>query len=129
MAINCSGTLQYNSGYGSAATAYGVRAWINFNGHASSIGSGRGSGNVSSVSDLGTAQYQINWSTAMPDANYCVIAGNSIQADSSTMTLYANRWSGSGPSPLTTSYVRCQAYESTLNQQKDIDYGYLIALR
>ena len=129
MAINCSGTLQYNSNYGSAATAYGVRAWINFDGASGSIGAGRGSGNVSSVGDLGTAQYQINWSTAMPDTNYCVVCGNSIQADSSFMSLYANRWNGPGPSNLTTGYVQCQAAESTVNQQKDMNYGYLIVLR
>jgi hypothetical protein len=26
------GTFQFNSGYGSVATAYGCRAWVNFNG-------------------------------------------------------------------------------------------------
>ena len=64
-----SGNLQFNSGYGSVATAYGCRAWVNFNG----IGTVaiRGSGNVSSVTDAGTGSYIVNLTTAMPDVNYC----------------------------------------------------------
>ena len=63
------GNLQFNSGYGSVATAYGCRAWVNFNG----IGTVaiRGSGNVSSVTDAGTGSYIVNLTTAMPDVNYC----------------------------------------------------------
>jgi hypothetical protein len=30
--IDTSGNLKFDSGYGSAATAYGCRAWVNFNG-------------------------------------------------------------------------------------------------
>ena len=32
MTLDSSGNLQFNSGYGSVATAYGCRAWVNFNG-------------------------------------------------------------------------------------------------
>jgi hypothetical protein len=32
MRIDSSGNLLFNSGYGSVATAYGCRAWVNFNG-------------------------------------------------------------------------------------------------
>ena len=64
--------FQFNSGYGSVATAYGCRAWVNFNG-TTSPGTIRGSGNVSSVSRTGTGQYTVNFSNAMPDANYSII--------------------------------------------------------
>ena len=67
------GLFQFNSGYGSVATAYGCRAWINFDGTSGSIGTGRGSGNVSSVTDNGTGDYTINFTTSMPDANYAVV--------------------------------------------------------
>jgi len=30
--VTAEGLLQYNSGYGSVATAYGCRAWVKFNG-------------------------------------------------------------------------------------------------
>jgi hypothetical protein len=132
----------FNSGYGSAAIAYGCRAWVNFQGNANTSLSGtysqsgttvtvtatahglsqgnavyadittgtgvdgvytvatvtdantftytagtslttsgnitltrntiRASGNVSSIADIATGEYIINFTTAMPDANYSV---------------------------------------------------------
>jgi hypothetical protein len=70
MRLDTSGNLQFNSGYGSVATAYGCRAWVNFNGTGTIAI--RGSGNVSSITDGGTGQYTVNFTTAMPDANYAV---------------------------------------------------------
>jgi hypothetical protein len=64
-----------NSGYGSAAIAYGCRAWVNFNGEGTP--SIRASGNVSSITDDGTGQFRINFSTALPDLNYVVCVGAS----------------------------------------------------
>lgn len=74
-----SGNLSFNSGYGSAAVAYGCRAWVSFNGITISI---YGSGNVSSITDNGVGDYTVNFTTAMPDANYCV---NGIGADNPTI--------------------------------------------
>lgn len=74
MRITASGNLQFNSGYGSVATAYGCRAWVNFNGQANPITIG-GSGNVSSITDIGAGQYTVNFSTALTDANYAVTYG------------------------------------------------------
>ncbi len=61
-------TLTVNAGYGSNATAYGVRAWVNFNG--TGTVAIRDSENVSSITDNGTGDYTVNFSTAMPDINY-----------------------------------------------------------
>jgi len=72
MQLDTSGNLQFNSGYGSVATAYGCRVWVSFNGTNNTI---RGSGNVSSISDPGIGQavsYDINFVTAMPDSNFAV---------------------------------------------------------
>ena len=143
--FDASGNFLMNSGYGSAAVAYGCRAWVTFDGSAaanltgtytrtspsttvtvtatahglnagSSVyldftsGTGvdgtytvvtaadantftvttvastttsgnvtlvrnaiRASGNVSSISDNGIGDYTINFTTAMPDANYAVV--------------------------------------------------------
>lgn len=68
------GTLQFNSGYGSAATAYGCRAWVNFNGTTASPSTIRGSGNVSSVTKSGTGVYTVNYTTALPDQSGAPIA-------------------------------------------------------
>lgn len=68
LGVDASGNFQFNSGYGSVATAYGCRAWVNFNGTgAVAI---RASGNVSSITDNGTGQYTVNFTAAMPDSNY-----------------------------------------------------------
>jgi hypothetical protein len=62
------GTVQYNNGFGSVATVYGTRAWVNFNG--TGVVAIRGSGNVSTITDLGVGSYSVNFTTSMPDVNY-----------------------------------------------------------
>lgn len=70
-AVTSAGDLQMNSGYGSVATAYGCRAWVNFNGTGTpAIGA---SGNVSSITDLGPGTYRVTFINAMPDVNYAFI--------------------------------------------------------
>ena len=49
---------------------YGCRAWVNFNG--TGTVAIRASGNVSSITDNGTGDYTVNFTTAMPDANYAI---------------------------------------------------------
>jgi hypothetical protein len=71
--VTNTGHLQFNSGYGSAATAYGCRAWVNFNG--TGTVAIKASGNVSSITDLGVGRYRVNLTTAMPDANYAQVIG------------------------------------------------------
>jgi hypothetical protein len=77
MAVDTSGNLQFNSGYGSVATGYGCRAWVNFNG--TGTVAIRGSGNVSSITDNGTGDYTVNFTTAMTDASYSI--SNAAQRD------------------------------------------------
>ena len=66
--FDSTGNFAFNSGYGSVATAFGCRAWVNFNG----VGTVaiRSSGNVSSVTDNGVGDYTVNFTNAMPDVNY-----------------------------------------------------------
>ena len=68
--IDASDNFQINSGYGSASTAYGCRAWVNFDGNGPTI---RGSGNISSISRPATGKYIVNFSTGLPDTNYAVV--------------------------------------------------------
>ena len=49
---------------------YTAKAWVNFNG--SGTVAIIASGNVTSVTDNGTGDYTINFTTAMADANYAV---------------------------------------------------------
>ena len=54
------------------APLYMCRAWVNFNG--TGTVAIRGSGNVSSITDNGTGDYTVNFTTAMVDANYAINA-------------------------------------------------------
>jgi len=80
MRIDTSGNLLFNSGYGSVATAYGCRAWVNFNG--TGTVAIRANGNVSSITDNGTGDYTVNFTTAMPDGNYAGIGNTGLVSDS-----------------------------------------------
>jgi len=81
--FDSSGNLLFNSGYGSVATAYGCRAWVNFNG--TGTVAIKASGNVSSITDLNTGYYAVNFSTALVDTNYSV-AGFSVCYSSANLT-------------------------------------------
>ena len=74
--IDTAGNLKFDSGYGSVATAYGCRAWVNLDG--TGTVAIRDSGNVSSITDNGTGDYTINFAIAMPDANYTINANTSF---------------------------------------------------
>lgn len=54
-----------------SAPIYACRAWVNFNG--TGTVAIRASGNVSSITDNGTGDYTVNFTTAMPDANYATV--------------------------------------------------------
>lgn len=96
-----SGNMSFNSGYGSAAVAYGCRAWVNFNGTGTIAI--RSSGNVTSITDGGVGVYTVNFTTAMPDANYATNA--LVSSDATALTIiYLNGTS----SVATTSSVAFQ---------------------
>lgn len=61
------GTASFPEPSGSAPI-YVCRAWVNFNG--TGTVAIRASGNVSSITDNGTGDYTVNFTTAMPDVNY-----------------------------------------------------------
>jgi hypothetical protein len=174
MRITSAGLLKFNSGYGSVATAYGCRAWVNFDGNTNNDISGtytqtgttvtvtitahgyttgqvayldftsgtavdgsytvtvtdanvftvtqasrttignvtskrktiRASGNVSSVADNATGDYTINFTTAMPDANYSVNATLDNGSTGAGAVINIDRDASS--TPLTTQTVRFQ---------------------
>ena len=65
-----------------SAPIYACRAWVNFNG--TGTVAIRASGNVSSITDNGTGDYTVNFTTAMSDANYCFQLSQSDAANGST---------------------------------------------
>jgi hypothetical protein len=105
--IDTSGNFKFNSGYGSAATAYGCRAWVNFNG--TGTVAIRASGNVSSITDNGTGDYTVNFTTAMVDANYSAIFASNLSVTAADA--YPGNISSAGAGQLAAS-VRFLHYES-----------------
>jgi len=97
MRLDSSANLQFNSGYGSVATAYGCRAWVNFNG--TGTVAIRASGNVSSITDNGTGDYTVNFTTAMSDANYSV--GSCVAIDFSNTGSRVVNLAGAAPTTTT----------------------------
>jgi hypothetical protein len=77
--ITSAGVLQFNSGFGSAANAYGCRAWCVFNGTTTGTNAPISGGNVSTVTRNSTGNYTINFTNAMPDAN-CAVTATSLAA-------------------------------------------------
>jgi hypothetical protein len=88
-----------------------ARAWVNFNG--TGTVAIRASYNVSSITDNGTGDYTVNFTNAMPDANYCAVAqGKHVNGTFNTMAeIYS----------LSASSVRMQSFSNAGNVLTDID--------
>ena len=99
--LDASQLFKFNSGYGSVATAYGCRAWVNFNG--TGTVAIRASGNVSSITDNGAGDYTVNFTTAMPDANYSIV-GQASNANYLNVVTYASTNSASPYTYSTTAF-------------------------
>jgi hypothetical protein len=104
--FDSSGNFYFNSGYGSVATAYGCRAWVNFNGgNGNTAGAINANGNVSSVTANGTGDYTVNFTTAMPDANYSVQCSGQRETTGGNISHIANI-SNNSSSSIATGSVR-----------------------
>ena len=89
-----------------SAPMYVCRAWVNFNG--TGTVAIRSSGNVSSITDNGTGDYTVNFTSALQDANYAWIG--SVQGDA---TGYArSAFSNTADVNTTTSFKVKTGYSS-----------------
>lgn len=79
-----------------SAPIYACRAWVNFNG--TGTVAIRASGNVSSITDNGVGDYTVNFTTAMPDANFSATVGFERSRSSFSPGTYT------GQAVATTSY-------------------------
>ena len=70
------------------ATVGVCRAWVNFNG--TSTVAIRASFNVTSITDNGTGDYTVNFTTALTDANYCFTAVGGLKAETFGLPLQSN---------------------------------------
>ena len=98
-----------------------AKAWVNFNGTATS-GSAtiRASFNVSSVTSNGTGDFTINFTTAMPDANYCLVGTAGTTGTGGFIS------SGYSAAPATTSCrIAVLTNASTPNVYTYVNFGIL----
>lgn len=65
----------------SGTEVYTAKAWVNFNG--SGTVAIRAAGNVSSITDNGTGDYTVNFTTAMVDADYAATGNISLDTETS----------------------------------------------
>lgn len=104
---------------------YLCRAWVNFNG-AGTVAI-RASGNVTSITDNGTGDYTINFTTAMPDANYTFTTSCQRTASGAYSAQNIITSVGDGANLVTASSLRARCYGSTGNTGFDADI-YTVAI-
>jgi hypothetical protein len=105
-----------------SAPVYACRAWVSFNGGTSpAAGTIQGSGNVSSVTDNATGQATINFTTAMPNANYAVAGICTGYSNYNSTLMVMGSANGSGnqlPTTKTTSAIRVHfGHSNTVTNQ------------
>jgi hypothetical protein len=83
-----------------SAPIYACRAWVNFNG--TGTVAINASGNVSSITDNGAGNYTVNFTTAMPDANFVTVM-SAMTADG----LGGVRFNGAGATTTSSVKVYC----------------------
>jgi hypothetical protein len=86
-----------------SAGIYACRAFVQFDG--TGVVAMRASGNVSSITDNGAGDYTVNFTSAMPDANYA-IAGAAMYASATNSHIisYGDSNGAGGTYPTTTAF-------------------------
>lgn len=98
----------------SSGPSYNCRAWVNFNG--TGTVAIRGSGNVSSITDLGVGLYSVNFTTAMADSNFTTVASTGEQTNSGDVNRVA------GVNNYATTLVRISTFVGTTSASSDFSY-------
>lgn len=129
--VNDSGHADTHVGYADAAgngitltsgsaPYYAARAWVNFNG--TGTPAIRNSANVSSIGDNGTGDYTVNFSTAMPTADYApaLTYGQGTGAAAYKFCIRLNSNESGAATLMTTSQLRVFSGGSS-----GMDFSYL----
>ena len=96
------------------APLYMCRAWVNFNG--TGTVAIRASGNVTSITDNGTGDYTVNFTTAMSDTNYAVFIGKSTDGD---QFMGSGTTGPAGPSAYATTSIRIYPQRNSAGTNTD----------
>jgi len=109
-------TIQNASG----VEVYTAKAWVNFNG--TGTVAIRAAGNVASITDNGTGDYTLNFTTAMPNANYAYTCSGS-EATRTTLIGANNSFRP------TTTTLRLFCYTAANNTTNDVLDGCVAIFR
>jgi len=96
-----------------------AKAWVNFNG--TGTVAIRDSYNVSSISDLATGEYTVNYSTAFSNANYCAVATAGRSSAANPIA-----WFYIGGSQKSTTKLQVEAINTSNAYIDPEDYNVLI---
>ena len=102
------------------APIYACRAWVNFVG-AVTVAI-RASGNVSSITDNGVGDYTVNFTTAMPDANYAPVLGSASNGAANNFPLQVHSSGGvpsNAPTLKSTTQLRLRSATANGTTQSD----------
>lgn len=104
------GTFSWGSAGGITETTgsapyYGARAWVMFDG--TGTAAIESSANISSLTDNGTGDYTLSFTTAMPDTNYCLVYGTSKYTQNQVhwTNLYSTSSRATGSVRVSTNYI------------------------
>lgn len=111
---------QFNDGNGTQ-TGTLCRAWVNFNG--SGTVAIRASFNVSSITDNGTGNYTVNFTSALSDANYAPVVSLSFSDTAASPLIPVINGNGLTLSAPTSSAFRFTTYY--YNAAAPIDTAYI----
>jgi hypothetical protein len=108
-----------------SAPIYACRAWVNFNG--TGTVAIREDGNVSSITDNNTGDYTVNFTTAMPDANYATVLTATQNAGS--IKIVACEQEVANNNKLTSSFRIRTGYATGSESNVDSDGIYVAIFR
>lgn len=100
-----------------SAPIYACRAWVNFSGVTPSI---RASGNVSSITRNSVGDYTVNFTTALPDANYAVITGIGQTSSGTAQTIRTKLVSSDTGAPSLKTTTQVELVTGGLNEMSEI---------
>ena len=110
-----SNTTWYNNSgpaLGNIGTApvYAARAWVNFNG--TGTVAIRASGNVTSITDNGTGDYTVNFTTAMPDADYVFVgSAGDYAVNNALLGVYGSNATARSTTALRVNFSQSLAFD------------------
>lgn len=96
-----------------SAPIYACRAWVNFDG--TGTVSIRASGNVSSITDNGTGDYTVNFTTAMEDTGYAACFTGTQRATNSSLNQGVGYFSTDQETPILYSTTQVRVYNKISN--------------